>query len=511
MVEFGCDMRRHALLARGIALLAMGTGSCVPPSDAAHVARPVDAGAGGAGALATARPEDAWLATVGTGAAQTARVCGRGAKDRVASVLCAPSASSIRGLTDLYRALGLGDPANRAVASTTHSLALSARIVSAANPRTFVFTHEPWPVPYDHVIATAFVRGEQLVELVGLDPGTIDYNFYLLRFEQACNASSCTPDDLLTAKIESGWTGFTLYADKDLEDTPLDCLSCHQPFGPGTHKQLVMRQTANPWLHWDFRGIYENRICGATPFPEPGRFIPGDGLELMARLESANGQHAGVPVRELGDATSGERFTFFLSLAENTIRQSPYPAGYVYEQVDYDSIGVLCEWLQKGTRGAWERDRAYSMQKGLPVPYHSPDVTDPARRAEIDRDRAGFLARHAAEDAFDVAMSLISADATAAVGFVPRSDDTAEQILRAMCVRCHAATTEKRLKRARFNAESLERIDPGVAQVVRERIRLPRSSPLLMPPVRAGELPPWAIERIEAFLRERCSVPGGCD
>ncbi len=500
-------MRRRTELALGIALLAMGATSCVPPPDATHAARPVDAGAGGV----SKRPEDAWLGAIGTGAAQMARVCGRGAKDRVASVLCGPTAASIRSLTDLHRALGLGEPANRYVAATTHSLGLSARVVSAANPRSFVYTSKRIPIPYEDLVVTSFARGEQLVELVALDPATIDYNFYLLRFEQACNASRCTPDDLLTVKLESGWTGFTLYADKDLEDTPLDCLSCHQPFGAGTHKQLVMRQTATPWLHWDFRGIDEDRICYEQTMPYPGRWIPGDGLELMARLEGANGRHGGIPVSELVETPSGERFSLFLTEAENTIRESAYPAGYLYAQLDYDSSGPLCEWLQKGTRELWEKSRATSMSKGLPQPYHSQDVSDPERRAEVDSDRAGFLARHASEDAFDVAMSLIAADATTAVGFVPRSSDTAELILREMCVRCHAAATEKRLRRARFNAESLDRIDPGVAESVRERIRLPRSSPELMPPLRVGELPPWAIARIDAYLREHCSVPGGCN
>jgi len=31
-----------------------------------------------------------------------------------------------------------------------------------------------------------------------MDPATFDFNFYLLRFEQACNRARCTPEDLLT-------------------------------------------------------------------------------------------------------------------------------------------------------------------------------------------------------------------------------------------------------------------------------------------------------------------------
>jgi hypothetical protein len=362
------------------------------------------------------------------------------------------------------------------------------------------------------LVATGFARGEQLVELVALDPATLDYNFYLLSFQQACNASRCTPADLLTDEIESGWTSFTLYQDRDLEDTPLDCLSCHQPFGPGTKKQLVMRQTAHPWLHWgDFRGITENRICPDPPLPPPGRLFPGDGLDLLVRLEGRDGRHAGLSVAELADSASGERFSLFLTDAENTIRSSAPASSYGYAQLDFDSTMPLCERLWTGQSPTWERARQESMAKGLPVPYFAHDVMDAEKRTEISADRARFLARRAGEDAFDVAMSLIAADVSTAVGFVPRESDSAETLLREMCVRCHASSTEKRLRRARFDAERLERIEPGVAEAIRGRLSLPRTSPELMPPLRAGELPAWAIARIDAYLREHCSVPGGCD
>ena len=509
MFRFGRDMRRHAL-AFGIPLAAAVAGACVPPADPAHGARPVANGTAGSAGV-PARAEDTWLAEIGRGPGQTARVCARGSKDVVASALCSPKAESIRGLSELYQTLGFGDPRHRYVASTTLSLGLSGRIVSAANPRTFVFPDEKAPIPYERFVVTSFARGEQFVELAALDPVTLEYNFYLLSFEQQCNLTRCTPDDLLTAKIESNWTSFTLYADGDLEDTALDCLSCHRPFGAGTHKQLVMRQTAHPWLHWgDFKGVYENRICPDHPLVEPGRWITGDGLELMARLEGAKGHHAGVPVSELVASPSGERFSLFLTDAENTIRASGFPPDYPYAQVDFDSTMPLCERLATGSSPSWERAREDSMARGLPVPYYAHDAMDAMRRAELSADRRRFLGDRATAAPFDVAMSLLDADATVAIGFIPRKDDTAPQILRALCVRCHAETTDSRLRRAKFNAERFEPVEPEVAQAVRKRIHLPRSAPELMPPLRVGELPRWAIARIDEYLREHCSVPGGC-
>jgi hypothetical protein len=461
-------------------------------------------------------PEDVWLSRIGTGAAQTARVCGRGATDRVATVLCDKSTPPIRSLDDLYRALRLGRPGQRLVAATVHSLGLSARTVSGLNPRVLVFedtTSPTGPVTYERVVAAGFARGEQLVELVGLDSKTYDYTFYLLRFEQACNRSRCTPEDLLTEKIESGWTGWTLYSHHDLEDTPLDCVSCHQPFGPGTHKQLLMRQVIDPWMHWsDFRGGDERFLCAVPPADgSRGKVVvTAEGLDLTRALEGPTGRHAGVPIPELHAALSGKVLADFLTDADQAIRLSPYPP-HPYEQLAFRTREVVCERFHTGTSPTWDLERRESLARGLPVPYYGPDVLDPKRRAEVVADRGAFFRRHAGDDAADVAASFVAVEAATAVGFLPRESDTAPEIVRSMCVRCHAANTNARFRRAVFNAEALDRIAPATFQAIRRRLSLPKRSPELMPPWRVGELPPWAIARVESYLRDRCAEPGACN
>jgi len=461
-------------------------------------------------------PDDFWLARVGGGSGPKSRGCEIGAADRVARYLCDRTAPPVQGLADLYRALRLDQPAQLVAAVTTHSLGLSARTVSALNPRVLVFQDigdKSRQTTYDQLIVATFVRGEQLVEIAAFDPATYEYNFYLLRFEQACNRTGCRPEDLLTEKIETHWTGWTLYSERDLEDTPLACASCHQPFGSGTPKSLLMRQIYDPWMHWsDFRGGDERALCPERPADGGKTVVTVDGLDLLARVEGANGRYAGLPVTMLAATKSGELANDLVVGSDSLVRMSPvghnndYPSG----QLGFQTREVLCERFHTGTSPTWDRHRLQSRERGLPVPYYGPDVTDRTGHEDFIADRTDFLRRHSAADGFDVAASLLAKDVATAVGFVPQPQDSAPEILHAMCVRCHAKDTDSRLRRARFNAEAIDRIDPPTASAIRRRLSLPRTSPEVMPPMRVGELPDWAIARINRYLQDHCSEPGSC-
>src|SRR5262245_10681968 len=179
----------------------------------ASVAGPFGCTRSHSGPPAPQRAEDVWLSRVGTGPSQTGRACGRGATDRFALALCDKTTPAINDLAQLYRVLRLDQPSEMAAATATHSLGLSSRTVSALNPRMLPFQNisdKSRQPTYEQAAVTTFARGEQMVEMTALDPTTYDFNFYLLRFEQACNHTRCTPEDLLTEKIENGWTDWTL-------------------------------------------------------------------------------------------------------------------------------------------------------------------------------------------------------------------------------------------------------------------------------------------------------------
>ena len=451
--------------------------------------------------------ERVWLGRVGSGAAQTAAVCARRAADPIARALCQSPAPSLGGLADLYRTLGLVPGTDSLAAVTTHSLGLSARTVSALNPRTVVF-HRYSPLDENHTAAVAFSRGEPFVEMVAYDPTANDFNFYLLAFKPACR--DCTPRDLLTARIETGWTGWTLYAERDLEDTALDCTSCHRPDGPGARRRLLMRQADGPWMHWgDFRGVAPPTACtddtGATALVDGT--IAADGADLLRQVDGPMGQHGAVAVADLIAAQSGYDLSSFLFYAAG-YADGPgdvpcVPPSCPFSEPDpFPSQDILCDRLLHGRAdregGVWRRHRDRVRARGFAVPYFDPDVLDPSLRASVAADFDAFVAT--AGDAFTKTSDLIAPDVARAIGFLPDDDDAAPALLTKMCARCHAANTDARLARSRFDATALDTIDAATARHILDRISLPRTSPDVMPPLRAGELPAWAVDRIAAFL-----------
>jgi MYXO-CTERM domain-containing protein len=445
-----------------------------------------------------------WLARVGTGPAQTAAACARGAADPVARALCRSPAPAITGLDDLYQALDLTVANGRMAAVATQSLGLSARTVSALNPRTIVFPAYS-PLQENGIVAAAFSRGEPFVEMVGYDPNTNDFNFYLLAFEWR---------DLLSEELESGWGGWTLYTDHDLEDTPLDCTSCHRPDGPGARRRLLMRQFDYPWLQWgDFRGLPPPVFCtddsGATTLVDVG--IEADGAELLRAIDGELGRHGGIPVANLLIAHSGYDLSSFVFYSAGIVDGpgdvpcSPPDCPFA-EPYPFPSQDVLCDQLRHGRAdvagGAWARYREQVSARGIPVPFFAHDLLDAGVRATIAADFDGFIATSAARgDAFTLLSGLVGENAARAIGFLPDEDDAAPALLAKMCGRCHGPSADPHLARARFDAFALDHLDAATARHVLERIALPRTSPDRMPPLRSGELPDWAVVRIQDFLR----------
>jgi mono/diheme cytochrome c family protein len=457
--------------------------------------------------------EDVWLATVGSGPPQNARVCARGAGDPVARAFCAQPAPEIDSLQRLLQVLNLDKPfPARVEATTTHSLGLTGRAVTALNPRV-VFAAMTVPdneLRADRTLAVAFSRGEQFVELAAYDPDERTLNLYLGHFRQSCNAggAGCGPLDLLGPGVETGWREFTLYAAEDLEDTPLDCLSCHQRSGGqpdvGRRLRFLMRQFSGPWLHW--AGPVTSRVDCA---PEGFARLP-DLLTLRAAITGET-HYAGVALADLESRDSGRDLEAFIALAnvaaglgQELTPGALFPSMALGEPYVLPSEAVLQESLCGIDPVNWRRYRdAVLTVAGLPVPFHAPDVLD---RSDADALAGRFAERLAAstEEAFSLAASWLSDEAAEGSGFRFAAGNDPALVLRQACVRCHGPGTRPDLRRARFNVEALAHLAPEQSREVIRRLSLPADDPQAMPPARAVDLAPAMRQSLIDHVRSAC-------
>lgn len=340
-------------------------GAVIPPAPAA-------ASSPDAGAPVLPPPEVSGPYAFPVDAAQQAKVCARGNSDAIARSLCATPPPQIGSLVDLHRALRLDDAEpGRGFAFNANSTSVVARHSTVLNPRVIVYSREMDP---GRKRAVGFLRGEQLVELVGLDADG-QLNFYILRFEQACNRTpkGCDLADLLTPSLESDWTGWSLYQDRDLINTPLDCLVCHQPGGPSARRHLRMQELRAPWLHW-----FPGNAMGIT---ESETTLSANFLEAHAGEE----RYGGVPLSLVGttDPQSGAPGLESFVNAQSVTDHPDHPGGDATDADTqaFSSAAVLAE-RDQGSRATWERYQEQA-KRGLrlPIPFYDVDTSDPALRS----------------------------------------------------------------------------------------------------------------------------------
>lgn len=440
-------------------------------------------------------PERTWLDAIGQGPAQTARVCARGYEDNVARALCAPGVT-IGSLDDLYRVLG--PPAvtpDFSLALAASSSGLSHRAVSALNPRVFRTTVPDVATKQEPFLITAFTRGEQQVEVVGYDERQRRLGFYLVTFDQRCTEGGCTPHQLLGPEVETGWTGWTMYAADDLQDTALDCTSCHQPAGPGTPMRLLMRDAPEPWFHW-FLPVDEMSNCpnGSPPRKRlPDLFATFQAGQASLDGPDGVGRYGALDRTALRHATGHNLQTAITVFAFERMRGTTFEDPYVM-----DSRAVVDEWRCDVRNELWARYRAdVLLQRGLPVPEVQFDRLDPVRAVGARGDYAGFLRQHPDDDAFELAASLVSDDVQRAIGVRPDPSLDAAGMMREMCVRCHDDRAPAGSRRGRFRVDAVT--SAGAQEAIR-RIGLPSTSPYVMPPRRAGRLDSDEIGKLRSHL-----------
>lgn len=441
-----------------------------------------------------------------------AQVCARNNGDRVAQALC--GGVQLSSIAELTEALAFESPF---FSLTANSSSLVGRDVSALNPRLIVgekstFSFEGGDLTsLERLMALGFARGEQFVELMAFDPVSDDLNFYLLMFEQSCNANEdgCQTADLITPAIESNWTRWTLYQDTDLANTSLDCAVCHQPLGVGTPKVPRLQEINNSWTHWfpvhpaQQSGGWSSGGGGTVGLPPQDSGTHGTRSSevlwnMFVEMHGSDPTYGGVPIAELQAAAAGPDIeTFvrtFMSARELPPELSIPPFGnaadndYFLDSPSMEVNGAASSWSSEYERVA-QGDR-------LPLPSYKIDITSDLDRQEAIDSYKAVTDGVAPPDSLVHPSGAIAYDSMVEMSVVPREDATAEEILSHMCARCHNSKLDPSLSRARFDATALGELTAFEKLTIADRISRPHEDKFMMPPRRFGTMPAWAVARV---------------
>jgi len=411
----------------------------------------------------------------------------------VRSALCSdgPEAlTQISGMEELLQKLGLsldnesGPTVTFAMLASSSSIA--TRSVSAINPRVFIFENQL--AEFSQRIVVSYTRGEPYIELMGyadeearpLGQGPV--NFYLIKFDKPCEETqSCVAADFLSDEFEVGWSQVSVYEDLALQDTPLDCLHCHQPYGHDEEKVFLFAEGAEQTMHW-FNGF------------------AGDGdpqghdaalSESFHAVHPVGGGYGVIPESRIDNADPGSLWTMMYLAGHSSVQ----PVDFRDVQAELDSGGSSETW-----------DSLYqSFVDGQrpPVPFPGPTADDPSKVSEAaDVYRSYLDGSLAREDLPDFRHVHDEANYKA-LGLRAEADQTAEGLLRNACGQCHNDLISPETQKSRFNVMRLDEMPPSEFAAALDRIQRPPQDPLRMPPIRFRSLTTPQVEQLTEYLGDR--------
>jgi cytochrome c553 len=403
--------------------------------------------------------------------------CEREGADVVRDVFCADEPAEPRSLDELLVALALkpaqlvgSDATPYSVAVLSHSTALSGRLVSPINPRVIVMGVEGF---------LAFQRGAQRVEVITRARDRAELGFYLIDFEQACNAQpdGCSPGDLFTPQIESSWLGVRARDGVELANTPEDCRTCHQR---GDERgSLLMRELEDPWTHF---------------FLPPGPSgVPGvSGADLYRDYVDTKGDepYAGFSLRHISEMAP-QFLEGFAGPTQPLLFDAP---AITFERYPYGPDGYAKEPQPSET---WERAYdAWKRGEQLALPYLDPRASDPDKQAALSGAYRSYLAGDLAASELPDLADIFPDDPLerARRGLQTEPDASPEAALIQACGSCHNDVLDQSVSRARFNirVSALDR-----RELDRAIDRLERASE------QRGAMPPSEARKLDAATRQR--------
>lgn len=443
--------------------------------------------------LAVARPQVATgpesqgaathlMASVPTSARPS--LCDRPRHDAVRDVFCAETPPVIRALAELQEALGLSleEPGPRVhVAALGHSTALSGHRVSPINPRLIVMAPP---------LFMAYQRGVQKVEIIA-SAGGGQLNFYLFRFEQACNQrpQGCLPGDLYTPQVERQWVSWRLEDGEDLKNTPDDCRQCHQR--GRAQPALLMRELSSPWTHF-LQPVYPQ-------LPDDSR--PGvRGADLMRDYVAAK-----------ADEPYGGFYFSALSPIAPFVLESivgvDQPLLFDAPKIDNERWPLDPDTgypKQPQPSPSWEAAyEAFKRGEQLALPYVEPRAVDVDKQAALSAAYVGHQAGSARAPGLPELSDIFPDDplVRARIGLQTEPGSDAVEVMIQACGPCHNDVLDQSISRARFNID-LWGLRPDALAVAIERIERGPMEPGVMPPPEARQLDAEGRRRLLDYLRQ---------
>lgn len=421
--------------------------------------------------------------------------CRRAGDDAIRDAFCGAQAPVIGGLRDLQELVGIrfdaaaygspdeaptvpADPEASLVVLNT-STALSGRVVSTLNPRAIMLARE---------VTLAFSRGVQQIELVSRDRDDRRLKFYLVRFEQACNAEpgGCSPGDLYTPRVEADWTALEIMDDEALKNTASDCRQCHQR--AREEPMLLMRELDGPWTHF-----FQLDVDSGYGSPE------ASGVDILRAYHAAKSDepYGNVPWTAL-------RATVGLTLQNVVDRPQPLVFdGQVFlnERWPYDRKTGFADAPVSSPR--WYREyEAFKRGEHLALPHFDPFPTDSGKLAALGDAYRAFLSGELDASELPDLGDIYPDDAQtrAEIGLQTEPGATPAQAIVQACGSCHNDRLDQSLSRARFNID-LSRMERAALDRAIERIQLPLDAPGHMPPREFRQLDADGVQPLIEYLR----------
>jgi hypothetical protein len=488
-------MRRLLLALLALAAIVTGCGTYAPPKNpgGAPNNNPNGNGSGAAGSTPSTIqppiiPADAFATLKPTVFAHAELCVNDGAHpnfpndaDLITKTYCQDlvpggAAATPHSLADLQKQLGLdfknrnggnGVGGNPGFALLGHSSALTARKISAITPTTFVFT----PPPLDGskpsgFVFLAFDPGEQFVEVASHDPTADKVNFYLVLFEQACtqSPSGCTPTDLLTPKLTTGWTSTRVYeSGTDLNNTIADCRQCHEP-NHNDPQFLRMQEIEPPFTHW-----FSSQTDG-------GRALLAD----FHAAHGANEDYGGIPAT-LIDKSDPSLFAKMVTAAGFATQPNAFPSAAIEAEVKAAAAGQPAVNVPPGKSATWDLIYGASqVGQFIAAPYHDVKVTDANKLQQMTAVYQQWQAGRVSTipDIRDVFLD----SGLREMGFAPKFGLSGRALLVQMCQQCHNANLDPTITRDRFLVDQLDQMSRDEKDLAIARLGYSTDTRLVMPP-----------------------------